>query len=286
MAQQPVTAALIKELRERTGVGMGKCKEALETAKGDIDQAIADLRKSGLASAVKKEGRATNEGMIGAAEGPSGVGLVEVNSETDFVARNERFQQFVSDVAQAVASSGSSDLDSLLNHQITKDGHKVTVDQYRATLIQTIGENIQVKRIKSFKKSGNNSIGIYSHLGGKIVTIVELSGSNGEEALAKDIAMHVAAASPDYLSSDDVPADILAKEREIAESQVKGKPANIVDKIVEGKLSAFYDTNCLARQKYIKNDQLTIVELVEQRAKATGKPLKLAGFTRWGIGQA
>ncbi len=285
MAQQPVTATLIKELRDRTGVGMGKCKEALEGAKGDIEQAISDLRKAGLASAVKKEGRATNEGMIGVSESPKGIGLVEVNSETDFVARNERFQQFVADLASEVANSSISTAEELSQRALSKDGHNVNVDQYRAELVQAIGENIQIKRVKSFPKKSDKSIGVYSHLGGKIVTLVELSGADGQEALAKDIAMHVAAASPDYLSPDEVPADIIAKEREIAEGQVMGKPANIVEKIVDGKLNAFYDSTCLSRQKFIKDDHLSITELVEKHAKASGKPLKLVAFTRWNLGQ-
>lgn len=284
MTQQPVTAALIKELRDRTGVGMGKCKEALEAAKGSMNQAIDDLRKAGLASAVK-EGRTTNEGMIGTAETSKGIGLVEVNSETDFVARNERFQQFVADLAKEVANSSLSDIAKLSEHTLEKDGHKQTVDQYRAGLIQAIGENIQIKRAKSFPKHTDKSIGFYSHLGGKIVTIVEIAGGQGEEALAKDIAMHVVAASPDYLTPEEVPADMVAREREIAESQVKDKPANIVDSIVDRKLNAFFDAICLARQKYIKDDQLTITQLVQQRAKASGKPLELAGFTRWNLGQ-
>lgn len=285
MSQQPVTATLIKELRDRTGVGMGKCKEALEKASGDINQAIDDLRKAGLASAVKKEGRATNEGMIGVADSPKAIGLVEVNSETDFVARNERFQQFVADVALEVANSNIADVEALGQQTISKDGQNQTVDQCRAGLVQTIGENIQIRRIKSFPKSSDKSVGVYSHLGGKIVTLVVIAGANGEEALAKDIAMHVAAASPEYLSPEEIPADILAREREVAKGQVHGKPANIVDKIVDGKLNAFYDTTCLARQAYIKDDAITIAELVEKRAKASGKPLKLASFTRWNLGQ-
>lgn len=285
MTQQPVTAALIKELRDRTGVGMGKCKEALENAKGNIDLAIADLRKAGLASAVKKEGRATNEGAIASADSAKGVGVVEVNSETDFVARNERFQQFVAELAALVANAEFADVESLLKHTITKDGQQQSVDQYRAELVQAIGENIQIRRLKSFVKGSNKSIGAYSHLGGKIVTVVEIDGASGEEALAKDIAMHVAAASPDYLSPEEVPADMIAKEREIAQGQVKDKPANIMEKIVDGKISAFYDSACLTRQKYIRDDNLTIAELVAQRAKASGKPLKLAGFMRWNLGQ-
>lgn len=285
MAQQPVTATLIKELRDRTGVGMGKCKEALENAKGDIETAIDDLRKAGLASAVKKEGRATNEGMIGFFEASNGIGVVEVNSETDFVSRNERFQQFVSDIAQEVAKSGINDISALLTHNMSLNGQKESVDHYRAGLVQTIGENIQIKRINAIPKDAHKSIGVYSHLGGKILTIVEISGANGHEALAKDIAMHVAAASPEYLSPEEVPADVIAREKEVAAGQVKDKPANIVDKIVEGKLNSFYDQSCLSRQKFIKDDQLSITQLVEKHAKASGKPLKLASFKRWNLGQ-
>jgi elongation factor Ts len=281
----PVTATLIKELRDRTGVGMGKCKEALEEAKGDIELAISNLRKAGLASAVKKEGRTTNEGMIGAAENAKNVAIVEVNAETDFVVKNDKFQQFVKDVAHEIANTNPASLEAFVQQKYSKDSHGFTVDQFRSTLIQTIGENIQIKRLKVLPKSSDKSIGIYSHLGGKIVCIVEIAGSSQEEALAKDIAMHVAAAAPEYLSPEAIPANILEHERDIAKSQIKGKPANIIDKIMEGKISAFYDASCLARQKYIKNDELTITELVNQRAKETGKPLKLAGFLRWNVGQ-
>ncbi len=159
----------------------------------------------------------------------------------------------------------------------------MTVDQHRANLVQAIGENIQINRLQVFQKSSDKSIGVYSHLGGKIVSVVELSGASDEEALAKEIAMHIAAASPEYLSPETVPAEVIAHEREIAQSQVKGKPANIVDKIVDGKLEAFYGTACLSNQKYIKDDQITVGQLVAQRAKETGKPLKLMGFARWGL---
>ncbi|MBA3603621.1 MAG: elongation factor Ts [Parachlamydiaceae bacterium] len=273
----------MKELRERTGVGMGKCKEALEEAKGDIELAISNLRKAGMASAVKKEGRSTNEGVIVFAETPSSVAVVEVNTETDFVARNERFQQFVSQVATEVAQQNAHSVEDFLQHSYEADGHHMTVDQHRATLVQAIGENIQIKRLQVFPKKSDDSIGVYSHLGGKIVSVVEISGASGEEALAKDIAMHIAAASPDYLSPEVVPADIIARERDVAEGQMKGKPANIIEKIIEGKLEAYYGSACLTHQKFVKNDQITIEQLVAQRSKEIGKPLKLTGFIRWGL---
>jgi elongation factor Ts len=279
-----ITPAMIKELRDRTGVGMGKCKEALEEAKGDMELAIANLRKAGMASAVKKEGRETKEGMIGTAENGQTVAIVEVNAETDFVVRNERFKQFLDNIAEEVAKTNPPSLDAFLQQKYSKDP-SLTVDQYRATVIQAIGENIQIRRILTLTKTPERSIGIYSHLGGKILTAVEITGSGGEEALAKDIAMHTAAAAPEYLSPDKVPQEIINNEKDIARGQIQGKPANIIEKIVEGKINAYYDTNCLVRQKYIRDDSITITDLVNQRAKENGKPLTVSSFIRWSVGQ-
>lgn len=279
-----ITAALIKELRDRTGIGMGKCKEALEEAKGDIELAISNLRKAGMASAVKKEGRATNEGMIAVAETPEAIAIVEVNAETDFVVKNDRFKEFLENVAQEAARVRPASLEEFLKQKFSKESN-LTIDEYRATIVQSIGENIQIRRVLILIKDPKKSIGVYSHLGGKIVTAVELSGTNGEEALAKDIAMHVAAAAPEFLSPEKVPAEIISQEKEIAKGQVKGKPENIVDKIVEGKLKAFYDTACLACQKYIRDDSQSIQELVEKRAKESGQPIALTHFIRWSVGQ-
>jgi elongation factor Ts len=279
-----VTPELIKNLRERTGIGVGKCKEALEEAKGDIELAIANLRKAGMASAVKKEGRETKEGMIGVGESPQAIALVEINAETDFVVRNELFQKFLAAIAQEIAATRPASLEAFMQQKYSKDP-QMTIDQYRSTVIQAIGENIQIRRLLLLPKSSDKSLGVYSHLGGKIVTMVEISGTNGEEQLAKDIAMHVAAASPEYLSPEKVPESILANERDIAKSQIKDKPANIIDKIIEGKMKAFYDANCLLLQHYIRNDQQTITELVNQRAKAVNKPLVVTNFLRWNLGQ-
>lgn len=279
-----VTASMIKELRERTGIGMGKCKEALEESKGDMELAISNLRKAGMATAVKKEGRSTNEGMIGTAENASTIILVECNAETDFVVKNERFKQFLDNIVHEVATTKPASLEALLQQKFSKD-QGLTVDQYRATVIQAIGENIQIRRILVLPKASNKSYGLYSHMGGKIVTLVEITGSSKEEALAKDIAMHVAAASPEYLSPEKVPAEVLSHEKEIVKSQIKGKPENMIDKIVEGKIKAFYDAACLVCQKYIRDDSLTIKELVEKRAKESGAKLELTHFFRWNVGQ-
>lgn len=279
-----ITPAMIKDLRDRTGVGMGKCKEALEEAKGDMELAISNLRKAGMATAVKKEGRETKEGMIGVAKHGNTIALVEVNAETDFVVKNDRFKEFLNNIAQEVANTKPASLDAFLKQKYSKDP-SLTIDEYRATIIQTIGENIQIRRIQTFLKDANHSIGTYSHMGGKVVTLVEIVGDGNQEELARDIAMHVAAASPEYLSPETVPAAVLEHEREIVRSQIQGKPANIVEKILEGKVKTFCDTNCLTNQKFVRDDSLSIADLVNNRSKETGKTLKLKSFLRWSVGQ-
>lgn len=278
-----VTAEMVKELRDRTGVSMGKCKEALDKAGGDMNAAIDILRKSGMASAVKKEGRETNEGLIGAAEGKSAVALVEINAETDFVTQNEKFKQFLKDVAQEAADSQAASLEQLMSKTYSHD-KSLNLDQYRALVMQSLGENIQVKRVSILPKDTDLSIGLYSHMGGKIVVAVVLTGGVGQEALARDIAMHIAAESPEYLKPEDVPADIRAKEEEIARSQVQGKPANIVKKIVEGKIKAFCDEVCLICQKYVKDNTMTIAQLLEKESKRLNKQIGIKAFHRWKVG--
>lgn len=278
-----ITATMIKELRELTGVGMSKCKEALEEAKGDMELAIANLRKAGMASAVKKEGRAANEGLIAVSENKDRIALIEVNAETDFVVKNDRFQEFLKNVAEEAAKTNPASLEAFLKQPYSKES-SLTIDEFRATIVQAIGENIQIKRLLIVPKNSSKSIATYSHQGGKIVTFVEITGG-GEEALAKDIAMHVAAAAPEYLSAEKVPESVIASEKDIAAAQMQGKPANMMEKIVEGKLKAYFDQVCLVNQKYIKNDQVTVEELVNQHAKQQGKQLKIANFVRWNVGQ-
>lgn len=283
MGKQPITAQLIKELRDRTGIGMGKCKEALEQAGGDIDEAIANLRKQGLAQAAKKQDRAANEGMIAIAESDGGFALVEINSETDFVAKNDRFLEFAKHIAEEIAKTKPKDLQAFFSQKYSKDP-QLTVDQYRGTLVQVIGENIQIKRFLTIPKEQDKSIGLYQHLGGKLVCAVEIKGSNTAQDLAKEIAMHIAAASPDYLSPEKVPQEVIAQEQEIARGQVKGKPPEITEKIVKGKVEAFFDSVCLLRQKFIKDDSQTIQQLVNHNAEKAKKPLSVVSFIRWSVG--
>ncbi len=278
-----VTPALIKELRDRTGVGMAKCKEALDEAKGDIDTAIEILRKAGMASGVKKQGRETKEGAIVAKDTQSFVALVEINAETDFVAQNEKFKQFCIQVAEEVASTHPASLEAFLHQPYSKD-KSITIDQLRSLLIQTIGENIQIRRIQLMKKEPGTSIGIYSHMGGKLLTAVQLKGA-GEEELAKAVAMHVAAASPEFLSPEKIAPEVITKEREIAREQVAGKPAHIMDKIIDGKINAFFDQACLTRQKYIRDDSVSVGEFVKREGKTRGKDVEVIGFVRWAVAQ-
>jgi elongation factor Ts len=278
-----VTPDMVKELRERTGVGMGKCKEALDQANGNMDAAIDILRKAGMASAVKKEGRETNEGLIGHAEGSDAYALVEVNAETDFVTQNDKFKQFLRDVAQEVADTKPASLESFLKQSYRKDP-SVTIDQYRTLVVQSLGENIQLKRLSVVPKASDISIGVYSHMGGKIVTLVILTGGAGQEALARDIAMHVAAESPEYLSPELVPQSVKDKEAEIARSQIQGKPANIAEKIVEGKIKAYCDEVCLLCQKYVRDNTVTVAGLLEKEGKRLNKTLEIKAYHRWKVG--
>ncbi len=260
-----VTPTMIKELRDRTGVGMGKCKEALEEAKGDMELAITNLRKAGIASAVKKEGRATNEGLIASAETDAIVSLVEINAETDFVVKNDRFQEFLRNIAEEVAKTAPASLEAFLGQKYSKDS-QLTIDQYRATIIQTIGENIVIRRILTLPKKANASLGVYSHQGGKLLTVVEIEGSNGEAPFAKELAMHVAAAAPEFLSPEKVPAETLKQEEEITRSQIKGNLITLLQRSWKGKSTpslmktALSDKNTFAIQinlsrKLLRNTQ-------------------------------
>lgn len=283
MSKQEITPALVKELRDRTGIGLGKCKEALEEAGGDINVAIDNLRKKGMATAVKKEGRETKEGIIKTKENGTAIALIEVNAETDFVVRNENFVKFAENLAEEVIKHPAISVEEFLKQKFSKDP-KQTIDEYRAHIVQTLGENIQIRRVEIFKKQNDRSLGLYSHGGGKLVTLVEISGSNQEEDLAKEIAMHVAAESPEYLNKDEVPERVIAHEKEIASAQMKGKPANIIDKIVEGKLKSYFEQVCLENQHFVKDPQTRVGELVEKKAKQAGKSLKITQFIRWKVG--
>ena len=279
-----ITGDMVKELRERTGVGMGKCKEALVLAEGDMEKAIDVLRKAGMAAGVKKEGRETKEGLILTGEDAHSIAIAEANTETDFVAQNDRFKHFVHDVVKQALETKPTVLAQFVGQPYYKD-KSLTIDQYRNLVIQALGENIQLRRLEVIPKHVDSSYGIYSHMGGKLVVIVEIHGAKGQEAVAKEIAMHIAAESPDYLKPEEIPATVRAREEEIARAQIQGKPANIVDKIVAGKIQAFEAQVCLVHQKYVKDNSLTIQQFLDQIAKKVGKPLSIRCFWRWKVGQ-
>lgn len=279
-----ITADMIKELRERTGVGMGKCKEALVLAEGDMEKAIDVLRKAGMAAAVKKEGRETKEGIVLFAENKKRVVLLEANAETDFVVQNERFKNFVRDCVDQALDEKIHSLADLSSQPYVQDP-SVTVEQYRNLVIQALGENIQLKRLEVISKQPDHSYGIYSHMGGKLVVLVDIAGSSDQLETAKEIGMHIAAENPEYLREEQVPPQVVAREEEIARSQVQGKPANIVDKIVQGKIKAYFDQFCLINQKFVKDSSLTVQQFLDEAGKKAGKSLEIHCFWRWKVGQ-
>lgn len=279
-----ISAEMIRELRERTGVGMGKCKEALVLSEGDMEKAIDILRKAGMAAGVKKEGRETKEGLILTGEDSHVMVIAEANAETDFVAQNDRFKHFLHDVVKQAIETKPKSLAEFVDQQYYKD-RSITVEQYRNLVIQALGENIQLRRLEVIHKHPNSSYGIYSHMGGKLVVVVEISGASDQEAIAKEIAMHIAAENPEYLKPEEVPATVKAREEEIARSQVEGKPAQIVDKIVAGKIKAFFDQVCLIHQKYVKDNSVTVEQFLEICGKKVGKSLSIRCFWRWKVGQ-
>lgn len=279
-----ITADSVKTLREKTGVGMGKCKEALVLAGGDMEKAVDILRKAGMAAGVKKEGRETKEGLILVAEDAHHLILIEANAETDFVVQNDRFKHFVHDCMKQALETKPKDLAEFIQQPYFKD-KSITIDQYRNLIIQSLGENIQLRRMELLPRHANSSYGIYSHMGGKLVVVVEVEGDANESAVAKEIAMHAAAESPDYLKPEEIPAHVMAREEEIARAQVQGKPANIMDKIVKGKLDAFAAQVCLIDQKYVKDNALTVKQYLDAHARKVGKHLSVRCFWRWKVGQ-
>ena len=279
-----ITPQMVKELRELTGVGMSKCKEALVESDGDREKAVEYLRKIGMTSGAKKEGRETKEGIISIGNTDKTIAMLEVNAETDFVVKNEKFQSFVKNITIQAAKNIPPSLEDFLTMGSDVDPI-MTVDQLRNSLILTFGENILIKRLEIIDKDPIASYGIYSHMGGKIVTIVEIAGSSDVEGLAKDIAMHVAAENPDFLRQEDIPEDINKREEEIARSQIKNKPPEIIDRIVSGKIKAYAEGVCLLMQKFIKDPSKTVEKIVEEYSKKIGKPLKIIRFWRWKVGQ-
>lgn len=282
MEKKKVSSEMIKELREKTGIGMSKCKNALVRADGSIEKAIEILRKEGEMASIKKSARTAKEGLIGCMDAEDKIGLIEVNCETDFVAQNERFKVFTSDLANQIALSPASKEEFLKQKFIADES--MTVEECKNNLIQKFGENIQIKRVEVIDKNKDYSYGIYIHMGGKIVTVVEVEGDSEEMEMAKNIAMHVAASSPEYVSREKVQESVLEKEKEIIRSQIKNKPEHILEKIVDGKLQNFFENFCLLDQKYVKNTDITVKQYVEQYSISKKKTLSIKRFWYWKVG--
>lgn len=265
-----ITASLVKELRERTGAGMMECKKALTEANGDIDAAAEAMRKSGAAKADKKADRVAAEGRLGLAQDGGKAVLVEVNSETDFVANDDNFKSFVNAVAAAALASGATDVEAVKAAKLA-DGR--TVEEARATAVQTLGENIQIRRMVKVDTTGN--IGAYVHTNGKVGVLVDLIG--GDVELARGLAMHVAALKPPHNKASDVPADFVEKEKEIELAKMsekdKAKPAEILEKIISGKINKIVSDVTLYGQTYVLGD--TTVEQVVKAAGADVADFKL-----------
>lgn len=277
-----ITAAQVNELRKSTGAGMLDCKKALEETDGVMEKAVDFLRKKGLAAAAKKAGRAATEGTVAAliaADGKSG-SLVEVNSETDFVAKTDKFQTFVANVANQILVAAPLDNDALFAQDAVNDPGK-TVQTTLNEAIAFIGENLQIRRFARFATDG--FVGSYIHAGGKIGVMVELSGNGDLASVARDVAMHIAAAAPQFVRREEVSADVLEREKDIYRDKARqtGKPENIIDKIIEGQIGKFYGEVCLLEQSFVKDPDKTI----QQVLKTAGADVTVNRFARFVLGE-
>ncbi|MGR3741687.1 translation elongation factor Ts [Companilactobacillus sp. DQM5] len=270
-----ITAAQVKELREKTGVGMMDAKKALVSTDGDMEKAIDELREKGMAKAAKKSGRIAAEGLAHIELSGNTAAIIEVNSETDFVSSNDKFQTLVKDIATTVAKNKPADMDAALQLSMGEG----TIDDAVKNLTAVIGEKISFRRFQLVEKTDSQNFGSYLHNGGAIAVLALLEGA--DEATAKDVAMHVAAINPQYVSRDEVPSEVLEHERAVFTEETKneGKPENIVPKIVEGRLNKYLSEISLADQEFVKDSDKTVAEFVESKGG------KLVSFVRFEVGE-
>ncbi len=283
-----VTAAMVKELREMTGAGMMDCKKALVEADGDMDKAVEVLREKGLSKAAKKAGRIAAQGLVGISfnEDSSQAAIIEVNSETDFVAKNEEFIDFVDKLAELALKNDAADMDAFMALPYEGEG---TVQDALNSKISKIGENMNIRRFKKIAEPGTVNIG-YVHGGGKICVIVTLkTDASAEEVtvMGKDVAMQVASMNPQYVSEDDVDPEFIESEKKILVQQAlnEGKPADIVEKMVIGRLKKELKETCLLDQKFVKDNDLTVAQYVKNCAKEIGKDVAVVGMVRYEVGE-
>jgi len=285
-----ISAQLVKVLRENTGAGMMDCKKALTEANGDMEKAVEVLRERGLASAAKKSSRVAAEGMVEtyiSEDRKVGV-IAEINCETDFVAANGEFITLAKNVTKQAAITSVTTVEELLAEKYIAD-ENITVQDAVTSLIAKLGENMNVRRFEKFSAE-NGVVQSYIHGGGRIGVLVELACQNSSEVVfevAKDIAMHIAAANPQFLNKDEVDIDTLNKEKEIYKVQAlnEGKPEKIVEKMVQGRIQKYYKEVCLVEQVWVRNPDYTISKLLQEKSKEVGSPITIAKFARFERGE-
>ena len=272
-----IKASDVKELRERTGAGMLDCKKALEATSGDMEQAIDWLREKGISKAAKKESRIAAEGLTdGASEGNVAV-ITEINCETDFVAQNEDFKKLVLDIRNTLLHNEVNTMEEA--NQLTIEGGSETVEQAVVNFTAKIGEKISFRRFERVVKEDSQNFGIYSHMGGRITALVVIDGAN--EEVARDVSMHVAAMSPVAVKRSDVPVDMIERESHVIKEQVmnEGKPADIAEKMVTGRLNKFYKEICLEEQAFIKDSNMSVLDYVKSNGGT------IVSMTRFAVGE-
>jgi elongation factor Ts len=276
-----ISAGQVKDLREKTGVGMMECKKALEENGGDMEKAIVWLRERGMSRAAKKADRVAAEGVVEVVVNAAGnaAAVLEVNCETDFVAKNEEFRQLVRDAAELALKNNCNDIEKLADMKLASG---VSIKDTITGLIQKIGENMRLRRVLTVS-APNGHISSYIHMGGRIGTLVVLEGKKDVAELGKDIAMHIAAASPRYLVRQDVDKSELDQEKDIARKKLieEKKPEAMIEKILDGQMNKFYKEVCLVEQSFVKNPDISITKLLE----AADKNLKISRFVRYALGE-
>ena len=290
-----VTAKMVKDLREMTGAGMMDCKKALSATDGDMDKAVEFLREKGLAGAEKKAGRIAAEGIVDtamAADEKKAV-IVEVNSETDFVAKNAKFQAYVAQVAAQALTTTAADMDAFFEEKWALDP-QFTVKEALSQQVAVIGENLNIRRFEKYEKTQAGKLVSYIHGGGRIGVLIELACENEAEELVelgKNIAMQIAALNPKFITENDVPADFIAKETEILTVQAKNdpknakKPDNIIEKMIAGRLKKELKEFCLVEQPYVKDTDMTVKQYIDSVVKVVGAPIEITRYVRFETGE-
>ncbi|MBQ5589367.1 MAG: elongation factor Ts [Anaerotignum sp.] len=290
-----ITAAMVKELREMTGAGMMDCKKALTEADGNMEKAVEILREKGLAASAKKAGRIASEGMVEIflSEDNKVGAIVEVNSETDFVAKNQVFRDYVAAVAKQASETTAADMDAFFEEKWSLDA-QYTVKEALSQQVAVIGENLNIRRFEKFEKAQAGKLVSYIHGGGRIGVMIELACENEAEELVelgKNIAMQVAALNPKFITEADVPAEFIAKETEILTIQAKNdpknakKPDNIIAKMIEGRLKKELKEFCLVEQPYVKDTDMTVKQYIDSVAKVVGAPIEISRIVRFETGE-